>query len=65
MANAARSSGSRRMRQQAPMTRRPNKRLKLTAHVGVFDLSPVRCSLSAIRYAASVRGAQPRFRDAF
>jgi len=27
----------------------PNKRLKLTAHVGVFDLSPVRCSLSAIR----------------
>jgi len=28
---------------------RPNKRLKLTAHVGVFDLSPVRCSLSAVR----------------
>ena len=27
----------------------PNKRLKLTAHVGVFVLSPVRCSLSAIR----------------
>ncbi len=27
----------------------PNKRLKLTAHVRVFDLSPVRCSLSAIR----------------
>ena len=27
----------------------PNKRLKLTAHAGVFDLSPVRCSLSAIR----------------
>ncbi len=27
----------------------PNKRLKLSAHVGVFDLSPVRCSLSAIR----------------
>ncbi len=22
----------------------PNKRLKLTPHVGVFDLSPVRCS---------------------
>ena len=30
-------------------TRLSNKRLKLTAHVGVFDLSPVRCSLSAIR----------------
>src|SRR5438128_7232654 len=27
----------------------PNKRLKLAAHVGVFDLSPVRCSLSAVR----------------
>ncbi len=27
----------------------PNKRLKLTAHVGVFDLSPVRCSLRAVR----------------
>ena len=27
----------------------PNKRLKLAAHVGVFDFSPVRCSLSAIR----------------
>jgi hypothetical protein len=26
-----------------------NMRLKLTAHVGVFDFSPVRCSLSAIR----------------
>src|SRR6266498_4648082 len=29
----------------------PNKRLKLTAHVGVIDLSPVRCSLSAVRRA--------------
>jgi len=29
--------------------RAPNKRLKLTAHVGVFDFSPVRCSLSAVR----------------
>ena len=27
----------------------PNKRLRLTAHVGVFDFSPVRCSLSAVR----------------
>ncbi len=27
----------------------PNKRLKLTAHVGVFDFSPARRSLSAIR----------------
>jgi hypothetical protein len=27
----------------------PNKRLKLAAHVGVFDPSPVRCSLSALR----------------
>jgi len=27
----------------------PNQRLKLTAHVGVFDSSPMRCSLSAIR----------------
>ncbi len=27
----------------------PNQRLKLSAHVGVFDLSPVRCSLSAVR----------------
>ncbi len=27
----------------------PNKRLKLTAHVGEFDFSPVRCSLSAVR----------------
>ncbi len=26
-----------------------NKRLKLTAHLGVIDFSPVRCSLSAIR----------------
>ena len=29
--------------------RQPNKRLKLSAHVGVFDFSPVRCSLSAVR----------------
>ena len=29
----------------------PNKRLKLAAHVGVFHLSPVRCSSSAMRYA--------------
>ena len=28
----------------------PNKRFKLPAHVGVFDLSPVRCRLSANRY---------------
>ncbi len=27
----------------------PNMRLKVTAHVGVCDLSPMRCSLSAIR----------------
>jgi hypothetical protein len=27
----------------------PNKRLKLTGRVGVFDFSPARCSLSAIR----------------
>ena len=33
----------------ASILRLPNKRLKLPAHVGVFDLSPVRCSLSAIR----------------
>src|SRR6266540_1843772 len=31
------------------MAKLPNKRLKLTAHVGVFDFSPVRCSLSAVR----------------
>ncbi len=30
-------------------TQLPNKRLKLTAHVGVFDFSPVRRSLSAVR----------------
>src|SRR5437016_5401994 len=32
--------------------RPPNKRLKLSAHLGVFDFSPARCSLSAIRQAA-------------
>src|SRR6266498_3438116 len=31
----------------------PNKGPKLPAHVGVFDLSPVRCRLSAIRYPDS------------
>jgi hypothetical protein len=29
--------------------RQHNKRLKLTPHVGVFDFSPVRRSLAAIR----------------